>query len=175
MFLLIVLNAEMSARPDSTAGNASAPKCIDVTSIGQRSSPWPCRSVKFGIKIYPECNYLFPCAPTSLGCQFSELTYQYVPGLSIYLLLKSPAWQLKSRDTRIRDEISLIATKQLTKRPSCGESQRVDAGSKVVALTVEYWKQCILQGGNRRNMRPAAQQERFSLNLVPRAFWPPVN
>ena len=39
---------------------------FDVTSVGQRSSPWTCNSVKVEKKIHLECNIHFPSAQLML-------------------------------------------------------------------------------------------------------------
>ena len=39
---------------------------FDVTSVGQRSSPWTCNSVKVGIKFHLECKLHFPSAQLML-------------------------------------------------------------------------------------------------------------
>ena len=47
----------------SSAGGATPRKYVfDVTSVGQRSSPWTCNSVKVDIKFHLECKLHFPSA-----------------------------------------------------------------------------------------------------------------
>ena len=39
---------------------------FDITSIGQRLSPWPCNSVEVEMKFHLECKLHFPCAQLML-------------------------------------------------------------------------------------------------------------
>ena len=52
--------------PNSPTDDTAEIVAFDVTSIVQRSSPWPCNSVEVEMKFHLECKFHFSCAQLML-------------------------------------------------------------------------------------------------------------
>ena len=80
LVLLNVLKNRAFRRPLALNGEVvRTPRkyVFDVTSIGQRLSPWPCNSVKFQMKFHLECKLHFPSAQLMLRQMLSTKVSRY--------------------------------------------------------------------------------------------------
>ena len=73
---------------------------FDVTSVGQRSSPWTCNSVKVEIKFHLECKLHFPSAQLMLRQMHLRKVFESIETKYCVSWLSFGVWQVWIRAIR---------------------------------------------------------------------------